>query len=50
MSAFDGVLIGSIIACIICIIQIFPSEKGIRRQVKNSFAIFGGLVYNNSNI
>lgn len=33
MAAFDGVLIGSIIACIICVIQIFPSEKGTRRQV-----------------
>lgn len=33
MSAFDGVLIGIVIACLICIIQIFPSEKGTRRQV-----------------
>ena len=33
MSTFDGVLIGIVIACLICVIQIFPSEKGTRRQV-----------------
>ena len=33
MSAFDGILIGIVIACLICIIQIFPSEKGTRRQM-----------------
>ncbi len=33
MSTFDGVLIGIVIACLICIIQIFPSEKGTRRQM-----------------
>lgn len=33
MSTFDGALIGIVIACLICIIQIFPSEKGTRRQM-----------------
>lgn len=38
MTAFDGVLIGVVIACLICAIQIFPNDKN---EKKRAFFISG---------